>query len=266
MGVVQLSAVQLTAVFSLLLIPIMVIYSLKLPLLKTLIIATARMSVQLLFIGIYLKYIFALNNIMLNLTWMMVMIIIANMALIKRGSFNYRLFLLPLSISSIASAFSLSVIFVIFIIRPKIFMDSHYLIPVFGMVLGNVMNGNFISCERFYRGIDDNRKEFMTRIMLGATTQEASKAYMLPAINAALSPMLMSMTTMGLVSLPGMMTGQILGGSSPMVAITYQIAIMIMIFVSMSLSSFLNLYLSKFFAFDAFGLLRKDVFVEKHLK
>lgn len=260
MDIIQLNMIQMISLFSLLLIPATIMYFLKIALLKDMIIAVARMSVQLLFIGFYLKYIFELNALWLNILWMIVMMLIANIALIRRGKFNYRLFLLPLLLSCFISAFALALIFVGFIVRPEAFMDSRYLIPIFGMILGNVMNGNFLACERFYKGILDRQKEFMTRLMLGASHHEATSAYMVPALNAALSPMIMSISTIGLVSLPGMMTGQILGGSSPMVAISYQIAIMIMILVAMSLSTFLNLYLSKIFAFDGFGLLRKDVF------
>lgn len=260
MDIVQFNPAQMASIFALLLIPAVIIYFLRLPLLKSMVIAVARMSVQLLFIGVYLKYIFALNMLWLNILWMMIMMLIANMALINRGKFNHRLFLPPLFISGLISAFTLTLIFVGLIIRPEIFMDSRYLIPIFGMILGNVMNGNFLACERFYKGISDNKKEFMTRLMLGASEREATSAYMIPALNAALSPMIMSISTIGLVSLPGMMTGQILGGSSPMVAISYQIAIMIMIFVSMTLSTFLNLHLSKFFAFDSFGMLKEDIF------
>ncbi len=260
MDIVQFNITQMASIFALLLIPASIIYFLKLPLLKSMIIAVTRMSVQLLFIGVYLKYLFERNALWLNILWMIIMMLIANIALINRGKFNFRLFLPPLFISALMSAFTLTLIFVGLIIRPETFMDSRYLIPIFGMILGNVMNSNFLACERFYRGIQDNKKEFMTRLMLGASNQEAANAYMLPALNASLSPMIMTISTIGLVSLPGMMTGQILGGSSPMIAISYQIAIMIMIFVSMTLSTFLNLHLSKFFAFDNFGMLKENVF------
>jgi putative ABC transport system permease protein len=67
---------------------------------------------------------------------------------------------------------------------------------------------------------------------------------------------------MGLVALPGMMTGQILGGSSPAVAIKYQLMIMVAIFLTSSLSSFLVIMVSSLKSFDAYGRLNKDIFLK----
>jgi len=96
--------------------------------------------------------------------------------------------------------------------------------------------------------------------MLGATLSEAVRPYMQKALQAAAGPLLATIATMGIVSLPGMMTGQILGGSMPVMAIKYQIAIVISIFSAMILASGLNLLFSMKIAFDDFGMLRGDIF------
>ena len=99
----------------------------------------------------------------------------------------------------------------------------------------------------------------MTFLMLGATRWEAVRSYFREAVKAAINPTIASMATMGLVSLPGMMTGQILGGSEPWLAVKYQIAIMICIFTSTTIASIINLKLSLAIAFNAFDVLKDEV-------
>jgi putative ABC transport system permease protein len=95
--------------------------------------------------------------------------------------------------------------------------------------------------------------------VLGATRWEAVRPYFREAVKAAVNPTIASIATMGLVSLPGMMTGQILGGSDPSLAVKYQLAIMICIFTSTTLAAILNLTLSLKIAFNAFNVLKADV-------
>ena len=102
----------------------------------------------------------------------------------------------------------------------------------------------------------------MTVLMLGAARWEAVRPYFREAVKAAINPTIASMATMGLVSLPGMMTGQILGGSEPWLAVKHQIAIMICIFTSTTIASIINLKLSLNIAFNAFAVLKNEV-IEK---
>lgn len=95
--------------------------------------------------------------------------------------------------------------------------------------------------------------------MLGASRGEAVQPFLREAVKAAINPTVAGMATMGLVSLPGMMTGQILGGADPWVAVKYQIAIMLCIFTSTALAALLNLRLSIHLAFNAFDGLREDL-------
>jgi putative ABC transport system permease protein len=127
------------------------------------------------------------------------------------------------------------------------------------MILGNCLQGNVIALERFYSSVRKNENEYTTFLMLGATRWEAARPYFKEAVKAAINPTIASMATMGLVSLPGMMTGQILGGSEPWLAVKYQIAIMICIFTSTTLASIINLKLSLTIAFNAFDVLKDEV-------
>jgi putative ABC transport system permease protein len=129
-----------------------------------------------------------------------------------------------------------------------------------GMILGNCMRGNILALERFYSSIRRNEKEFITYLLMGATLREAVTPYMRESIRPALAPQLSTMATLGIVSLPGMMTGQILGGTSPLIAIKYQLAVMIAIFTAIALSTFINIFVSMRIAFNDYKVLKRDLF------
>jgi len=263
MTIIVLSPWMLVAVYTLLLIPLTLILHFRLGLVRETLIAIVRMSVQLTLVGLYLSVLFELNSIPLNLLWFFVMLAVANSAILRQAKLApRRFFLITFFGVSIATA-GVSALFVLAILRPTPLGDARYLIPIFGMVLGNCMRSNVTSLERFYSMLRDREKEYVTFLMLGATPIEACRPYFRTALRAAVAPHVSTMATMGVVSLPGMMTGQILGGSDPSTAIQYQLAIMICIFTAMMLTTSLNLLLSSRVAFDKYGVLRDDVFSKR---
>ena len=139
-------------------------------------------------------------------------------------------------------------------------LSARYMIPLMGMVLGNILKCNILGLERFFSEIRKRCDEYILYISLGATHNEALKVFWSTSFKAALKPQLAALATIGLVSLPGMMTGQMLGGSEPLTAVKYQILIMLAIFTSASFSMFLSLFLFKNIAFDSFGRIKDDIF------
>lgn len=218
-----------------------------------------RMSIQLALVGIYLKMLFDLNHPWLNGLWILMMLIVADLSILRRAGLKARYFALA-TFTAIASSIMFSTAYlVILVIQPTHYYDARYIVPLAGMILGNCLQGNVIALERFYSALRKNENEYATFLMLGATRWEAVRPYFRDAIRAAINPTIAGMATMGLVSLPGMMTGQILGGSEPWLAVKYQIAIMICIFTSTTIASIINLKLSLNIAFNAFDVLRDEV-------
>jgi putative ABC transport system permease protein len=119
--------------------------------------------------------------------------------------------------------------------------DPRYLIPLAGMIIGNSMTGASLAAERLASEMRDRRDEIETSLCLGATARTASREMVRNAFRAALIPSINAMAAMGVVFLPGMMTGQILSGTEPVLAVKYQIAIMCVITGSVALTSFLIL-------------------------
>jgi putative ABC transport system permease protein len=256
----DLSIVSLIWMYALMLIPLAIFFYLQLGMVRETVVAMMRMTVQLIFVGLYLKYIFQLNNGLVSLLWVAVMMVVANLSILnkaglKRGLFFWR------SLTGVAgSTLLVSGWFILVAIRPEPFHDARYMVPIIGMILGNCLRSNVLSLERFYSGIRKNENEFTTYLMLGATLREATRPYLRTAIKTAVNPSVATMATMGIVSLPGMMTGQILGGAMPMEAIKYQIGIMICIFTSMVAAALVNILLSLPVAFDDHQRLKEAIF------
>ncbi len=249
---------QLALLLGLCLMPLALLRLIGAGLSKDIVISILRMIVQLALVGIYIKTLFNLNNPWLNGLWILIMLLIADLSILNRAGLKVRHFVLA-TFTAVATSILFSTAYlVVLVIQPPNFYDARYLVPLSGMILGNCMQGNVIALERFYAALRKNQNEYTTYLMLGATRWEAVRPYFREAIKAALNPTIVGMATMGLVSLPGMMTGQILGGSEPLVAVKYQIAIMISILASTTLAAVVNLKLSLNIAFDAFDVLREE--------
>jgi len=117
----------------------------------------------------------------------------------------------------------------IFILRPESWFDPQYLIPLAGIVMGNAMNGAAIAGERLVKSLQANRNEIETHLCLGASPEQAIAQYRRDAIRAGMIPTINAMMVVGLVKLPGIITGQLLSGVNPQEAASYQILIMFML-------------------------------------
>lgn len=104
-----------------------------------------------------------------------------------------------------------------------------HLIPLLGMVLGNGLTGISLCLDEMTRHLDLERGRVETELALGATRWEAARGPVREAVRRGMIPVINSMMVVGIVSLPGMMTGQILAGADPLVAVRYQIVILFMI-------------------------------------
>ena len=256
----DINLTQLLIIYAMLAVPAAILAVFRTGLVRRTLIAIVRMSLQLALVGLYLQYVFDLNNPWLNVAWFMIMVTIASANVVSSANLRTRA-LLPMVLIGIGLSTScVLAVFVFAALRPQPFYDARYLIPIGGMILGNCMRGNVISLQRFFSGIRDNGKEYMSSLFMGATVTEAARPWVRSSLTAALSPTISTMATMGIVSLPGMMTGQILGGSDPVTAVTYQTAIMVAIFVAVAMGAWLNLALCTRAGFNEYGMLRDDIF------
>lgn len=196
---------------------------------KMLAIATVRTIVQLLGVGVFLAFVFATRQPLVVLAVLLGMVSIA--ATVARSRIDQQLpRLLPwVWLAIFVSALITMAYVCLLVIHLDPWYDPRYLIPLSGMVLGNAMTAASITGERLVNALRNNRLEIETHLSLGATPVQAVQAYRQAAIKAGLIPTINGMMVVGLVTLPGTITGQILAGADPLTAAIYQILIMFML-------------------------------------
>lgn len=265
--VANISIMSMAIAFLLLIIPIYLSLAYKIGMVRPLLESVIRMTIQLGLIGIFLKYLFIWNIAFLNVLWLAIMILVAVFSAVKGSSLRPGRVLIPAFISFSTVTFIVVFYLNFLVIRVDNVFDARYVVVLGGMLLGNSLRGNIIGISSFYKSIRKDSRRFMYTLSLGASQREAVLPYFRESIRLALQPTFAAMATMGIVALPGMMTGVILGGASPQTAIKYQVMIMIAIVVSTIASVVLTILMTTHVCFTEYGTIRNDIFMpEKHVK
>jgi len=220
---------------------------------RQLLIAAARTAIQLTLIGLVLKTLFA--NV--HLAWVtlmaLFMLLVAGREVMVRqkrrfrGWWGYALG----TVSMFLSSFTVAVFTLVVILGDTPWYTPQYAIPLLGMLLGNTMNGISIAMDRLTTTAWEQREIIEARLMLGQSWDEAISAIRQQAIRSGLIPIINAMAAAGVISLPGMMTGQILAGAPPVEAVKYQILIMFLITVGTGLGTLSAVTIGSRRLFDA---------------
>jgi len=238
-GLIELDLVRIGLALGLMVIAIALSAWQKLGLEKSLAIATGRTVLQLLVVGYVLEIIFALNNPWAVLAILVVMLTIAT--IVTRNRISKKIpNLLPIVGGSvlISTAFTLAYV-TLLVLQPNPWYEPRYLIPLAGILLGNAMNAAAIAGDRFVSTMNASQLEVETYLSLGATPKQATELYRKDAIKAGLIPTLNTMTVVGIVTLPGAFTGQVLGGINPLNAALYQMLIMFILAIATLITTIL---------------------------
>lgn len=260
MNVVDVSFTRLAAGYGLLTIPMAVLLWYRVPLVAGTVAAIVRMTVQLLFVGLYLQIVFTLDRSWLTGLWLFVMICVADISVVRGCRLRLRRFAVPLFAALLAGTAIPMCYFMGVIVGRSDLIEARFAIPISGMILGNCLRADIIGVRSFYESIRKDEKVFQTALAQGARLTEATRPHMRESCRAALAPTVATMATIGLVALPGMMTGVILGGADPMTAIKYQIAIMIAIVAGTAITVALAIRLTMHSSFTSFGVLDPKIF------
>lgn len=211
------------------------IYQLRLN--KDITIGTVRTVAQLFLMGYVLTFIFKANNQLLTLCIFVVMVVSAIFIIKGRVKENEVPYVLP-TVLVMALSYFLTALFVSkVLVGVTPWWDPRYFIPTAGMVIGNSMSALAISIERLFTQMRQQREVIEMKLCLGANYREASDEIFRKAVTAGMIPSINAMMGVGLVFLPGMMSGQILAGTDPLIAIRYQIVVMFMLVGSTAISS-----------------------------
>ncbi len=231
MTVIPLTAFDLSLVALLILGIAWSSYRMRLGLEKQLIVAAVRTTLQLLLVGFILRAIFAHVHIAWVTLVSLVMLGAASLEIVARqhrklkGWWSYGVG----ASSMFVSSFAITVITLAAVIGAKPWYTPQYAIPLLGMLLGNTMNGISLGVDRLTNSAWQQRAIIEQRLLLGQDWHQAILDIRRDCMRTGMIPMINAMAAAGLVSLPGMMTGQILAGSPPIEAVKYQIMIMFLI-------------------------------------
>ena len=203
--------------------------AMRLGLTRDLLVGTLRMTVQLALVGLVLEWIFQTSQPLLILLMAVIMASLAGVAAVQRTNRRFPGVWWNSLVVISTSAFLVTGAAVTGILKVAPWYDPQYLIPLLGMVLGNALTGISLGLDRMLDGCVRNRNWIETMLSHGATHWEAAHEEIRQALRTGMIPTVNAMMIMGIVSLPGMMTGQILAGAAPMDAVRYQMVIMFMI-------------------------------------
>lgn len=241
---IPISNLQLVLSVILVLITGLVSAFMRLGLFRSLLWGTIRAFLQLTIIGYALTFIFTLNKLYVIIPILLLMAFVASREASRRVDKAPESPLLISFLSLTASTFIVGLIVVMLIIAPEPLYSARVMIPIFGMILGNSMNGIALALDRMYSEIHAHIDEIEELLALGASPWEAVQDYMKAAIKSGMTPTINSLMVVGLVSLPGMMTGQILAGMDPQNAVRYQFVVLIMIAAAVAIGCLLIVLLS----------------------
>lgn len=260
MNLIHLGAFEL-ALASLLVLALGGLMALQgLGLTRSLLFSALRMVVQLLLVGLVLQTLFAADHPMWVLAMSLVMLAVAGWEVIARqkyrlrGGWGYGLGLLAMSLP----AFSLTLLSLTVLIGVSPWYAPQYAIPLLGMILGNTMTGIGLGMNRLNSGAAASRRQIEGMLLMGMTAREASRNLRKDSLHTALVPTINMLAVAGLVSLPGMMTGQIIAGTPPLEAVKYQILIMFLIAAATVFGAWLAIELGTRRLFDERERLRLD--------
>ncbi len=243
-GIINLTVLQIAFAYIFVLIVLAIVRIRGIKREKEIIISSVRMTLQLILVGYALVYIFDHPNPLLTILIIALMEAFSIYTVFKK--FKKRLSIRlkrVIAFSMCTGTLSCLLFFLLVVIRITPWYDPQYFIPIAGMIVGNSMTGISLGVKSLLDGMTTHRVLVEEALTLGATPYEASKEIVNNTFDAAILPTINSMVGMGIVFLPGMMTGQILSGTLPTTAIAYQIAIMLGILGAVSLTVILMLIL-----------------------
>lgn len=237
-------------------IPVFFLWKYRTGLVYSTVSGLVRMVVQLFLVGLYLKYLFLWDNPLLNVAWVVIMVFVATETALTRTKLKRSVMMCPIVVGFTTGALLVGLYFLGIVLELDNVFSVQYFIPIFGILMGNMLSSNVIALNTFYSHIRRESTYYYYMLGNGATVSEAVAPFVKQALVRAFSPAIANMAVMGLVALPGTMIGQILGGSTPDVAIKYQMMIIVITISASMLSIAVTLALVKRMAFDRDGRMK----------
>lgn len=243
-GVVDIGYVELFAASALMMVAGLVSWRLELGQTKRIVVSSIRAFVQLLAAGVALMYLFKYQTWWLVLLVLGIMVLAATQIATSRVKNSVKGLRSTVFLSLFVSSMAVAFIVVEGIIHADPWYEARQLIPIAGMIIGNAMSATAVAVDRLFSDLDSRSGEMFTLVALGATPKEAATPSLKAAIGAGMTPILASMSAAGIVTIPGMMSGQLLAGADPVSAAKYQIVVMLMLSAANTVAIVMTTYLT----------------------
>ena len=247
----------------LMLIPMVVSWQARLGIARDILLGSVRTFIQLTAVGYILSYIFRVRQWYWVLIMLTIMVVIASYSGMRRQRTKLpHLFWIIAASIWLGATVSL-VVLVTVILRMEVWYEPQYLIPIAGMMIASAMNAAALAVDRLISETGNRRWQVEAALALGARPWHAVQPALREAARSAMMPTINALMIVGIVQLPGMMTGQILGGVEPTQSVRYQIVIMYMLTATVTLSCMATLFFSYRQLFNAHHQLNLDVVLTK---
>lgn len=228
-----MSFIHLAMTLIFVVIPLILSKTLKLGLEKDTIIATVRSIIQLLIIGYLLQFVFDSDSFIYIILMVILMITAAVANVRKKGLYIKGITWKVTLTLTVIEVLTQSILIGLNITPPT----AQYIIPISGMIIGNSMVLSILFLNRFLSEIENHDEEIELILSLGGTPKQAIHMQLIHSIKASMIPTIESQKTVGLVQLPGMMSGQIIAGADPVQAVMFQLLILFLLLSNATLSS-----------------------------
>lgn len=212
---------------------------------KQVTIALGRAIVQLLLLGyVLLNFIFSMNSPILVFVYIGIMLLIAAVEVTNRQTRSYVGHYFDSVVACTIGGAMVGIYGTLFVFSPTPWWNPRVFIPTSGMIIGSSVSGPAVAVDRLLAEVSDKRHETEVRLSFGATGLEALLPPVRAAVMAAMMPQLNVLSIIGIVAIPGMMTGQLIGGAAPLTAAEYQMGIIFLILASTCLSTYIAIMLT----------------------
>lgn len=208
---------------------------------KDLVIAGFRSAIQLIAVGYVLHFVFELKSIYYQLLLLSIMALIAALTAKRRVKNIKNSFYLSLAGIISGTFVSLGIL----IVTKVITTEPKFLIPLGGMIIGNTMTATALVLDRYASELKNNMKKIEFMLALGFTSKQAGKSYLITSVKAAMTPIINTMKIVGIIQLPGAMTGMLMAGATPVEAAKYQLIVIYMLAAAVSVSTTVTIVLAR---------------------
>ena len=247
----------------LLCVPVYLIYFYKLNLQRKFALALAKVVGYLALTGIMLEFVFRMNNIALNILWVVLLALLTSVVTVNRARLTMKSYFIPAFISTLVVTFCIGVLVVLAAFSTENPFDTRYLIPVTGFILGGIMESNCKALETYYAGLRNHNALFYYLLGNGASHNQAVRYFVKRALERSMIPSLGRMAYIIIGVTPMVMWAMLLAGSDVYSAVLMQLLTFAMVLAASPLALLLTLMLAKRYAFDEYGKLKSQEKVNK---